>query len=600
MHYDKRFDIVVAGLGTAGAIALITAAKKGLRVLGIERLNAMGGTGTLGGISHYYYGSAGGEFEELDAAVDRLRDKICVGCTAKRTDIRACIFEQEAQKYGAEILFNSVVTEVYKEGCRVCGVECFSGGRLIKIAAGIVIDATGEADICRMAGCGMQGGRESDAQMQTFANVSMVRSGDNVYGINKDAGYIRQSECGSLSEQIMKSTALSLKIVGALRDRVSFITNTALIGCREGNRIIGEQSITLDGCTGGNEAKNPVFYAFSNIDNHSKDTAFEDIPMKDWYIAAGLWGVSVRTAVPMGALIPKGYDGILAAGRCISVEHNAAACVRMMRDMKKCGEAAAVMAAMAVKSGCSLKDIDYSRVASELKKSGCLAKRGCRFANRTRGENGFEEFEWLTDRDAIISGLSGDVPGIAIWSAKLLGGAIKAELINALESGNENLRKHSALALGLMGERAALEQLRLMAAERDLFIPKSSIKYTYARGVSAVYLLGRMRDAQAVGLLVDIIRSGGRFDEEKFTPDELHSCAGDMRFMFIQNAAASLFEIAKAYPERAQYIYGEIKANLFKDGFDIKIGLKDNSFIEYSMSGLLKRQLRNNAGRTYE
>ena len=208
MHYDKRFDIVVVGLGTAGAIALITAAKKGLRVLGIERLNAMGGTGTLGGISHYYYGSAGGEFEELDAAADRLRDKICVGCTAKRTDIRACIFEQEAQKYGAEILFNSVVTEVYKDGCRVCGVECFSGGKLIKIAAGIVIDATGEADICRMAGCDMQGGRESDAQMQTFANVTMVRSGDNVYGINKDAGYIRQSECGSLSEQIMKSTAL--------------------------------------------------------------------------------------------------------------------------------------------------------------------------------------------------------------------------------------------------------------------------------------------------------------------------------------------------------------------------------------------------------
>ena len=43
--FEKRFDIIVAGLGTAGAVSLITAAREGLHVLGVERLNCMWGTG---------------------------------------------------------------------------------------------------------------------------------------------------------------------------------------------------------------------------------------------------------------------------------------------------------------------------------------------------------------------------------------------------------------------------------------------------------------------------------------------------------------------------------------------------------------------------
>ena len=72
--FEKAYDLAVVGLGTAGSIALITACRSGLSVLGIEQLNAMGGTGTVGGMSSYYYGAEGGFFQEIDKEAEALEE----------------------------------------------------------------------------------------------------------------------------------------------------------------------------------------------------------------------------------------------------------------------------------------------------------------------------------------------------------------------------------------------------------------------------------------------------------------------------------------------------------------------------------------------
>lgn len=66
------YDLIVAGLGTAGVYAALTAAKQGLRVLGIEKLNCCGGTGTAGDVHGYYFGTPGGIYEELDEKVREM------------------------------------------------------------------------------------------------------------------------------------------------------------------------------------------------------------------------------------------------------------------------------------------------------------------------------------------------------------------------------------------------------------------------------------------------------------------------------------------------------------------------------------------------
>ena len=53
-------DVVVIGGGTAGAPAGIGAARQGAKTLVVEFLDGLGGVGTLGRISKYYWGNVVG------------------------------------------------------------------------------------------------------------------------------------------------------------------------------------------------------------------------------------------------------------------------------------------------------------------------------------------------------------------------------------------------------------------------------------------------------------------------------------------------------------------------------------------------------------
>ena len=73
--FSETYDVIVLGMGSAGCIALITAAKKGLKVLGIDAMNCMGGMGTAGAVFGYYYGSPGGLYEEIDRQVFEMEQQ---------------------------------------------------------------------------------------------------------------------------------------------------------------------------------------------------------------------------------------------------------------------------------------------------------------------------------------------------------------------------------------------------------------------------------------------------------------------------------------------------------------------------------------------
>lgn len=49
-----RYDVIVVGGGTAGALAALTVAERGQSVLVVERLNCLGGMSTAGRIEGYY------------------------------------------------------------------------------------------------------------------------------------------------------------------------------------------------------------------------------------------------------------------------------------------------------------------------------------------------------------------------------------------------------------------------------------------------------------------------------------------------------------------------------------------------------------------
>ncbi|WP_082683416.1 FAD-dependent oxidoreductase [Fictibacillus sp. FJAT-27399] len=67
-------------------------------------------------------------------------------------------------------------------------------------------------------------------------------------------------------------------------------------------------------------------------------------------------------------LIPKDVEGLLVAGRCISVDEIAFGSTRNVPACALTGEAVAVAASLAVKNGVLPRDVDVKEVQQELSK----------------------------------------------------------------------------------------------------------------------------------------------------------------------------------------------------------------------------------------
>lgn len=150
-------------------------------------------------------------------------------------------------------------------------------------------------------------------------------------------------------------------------------------------------------------------------------------------------------------------------------------------------------------------------------------------------------------------------------------------LIANLTSENENLARHCALALGIMGEQAAIPMLRKMAMEPDNYVPKSSLKYIYTRGVSAIYLLGKLGDVDSIDTLFDIVKRKGLTEIPDFTFGEFYNEATDVYSQYVLFSARALTEIAKKYPEKKQAIVEKLRRLLNDPDYRIMITLRDNS-----------------------
>ncbi len=596
--FDETYDVVVAGLGTAGAVALIAAARRGLKVMGLERLNAMGGTGTLGTIAGYYFGSKGGLYCDINQKARQLDETLYVENAF--CDSKIYVMDEEALKAGATINYECIVTGVYLEDRQVKGLRLFMKGAEKTVGAKTVIDATGEAEVCYLAGCATMQGRSIDGQTQPYTNSSVVLDEKlRRQAVNRDAGYVNQNDCRQVGKAYLDANTLGIYLKPDYIGKTKYVAISSILGIREGRMICGEEILRFsDTVLDGKRTEKPLFYAFSNVDNHGKDIAFEDELLVDWYAAAGLWGLLFSVAVPAGALIPREYDNLMVAGRCLSVDHNLASCVRMKSDLEKCGEAAAEICYLALEAGTALKEADYGRLSAILRESGCLDETNdMGFIVRTLGpvvpEN---RITFMTDTEEILKGLQSDSPGIAIWSARRLGETATEALVPGLASENQNLRRHTALALGLIGDKRAIPVLLEMAQEPDVFIPNSSLKYVYTRATSAIYLLGRLG---AVDALDTLMETGKRTDSPyngSFTPDELYAGEDEVITQHRLFAIRALADIAEKNPEARQRIYRELKGYTDRDAFSVCITLKSNPWRSYELAPKVREYIQKRLG----
>lgn len=525
--FDYNFDVIVSGLGTAGAIAAISAAEYGLSVLGIDELPGIGGLGVYGGVWHYFYGSSGGRFEEITRETERMMDEEAYTRSEPVNDscdyrchngtAKGLALEEAAYEAGCTLWYDTKVCGVYIDNSKIVGIQCIRESKLISIGAKVTIDSTGDTLLCRMAGLKLEAGRKSDGRQMFCSKPVLVLRNNIAYSIYDVIGFRENLNNMEFSQLLIKAGTKKPCNFDDSSEENRMIYEPVQPGIREAARIISEEQITLDGYFSGYRTSEPVFYAFSSLDNATIDMYNESSAMQDWMIACGMmynYGISV--GISLKTLIPRGLDGLLVAGKGIGIDHDLSTCIRMRKDMEKCGEAAAAGAYCAITDNVPLVNVDYTRLSGLLIKSGCLQKENDIGLARVYGGMGRSALPLIADPVELKKSLAGADSPIAIYSIWQNSRSIDySDFLRVwMRSDDSALRENSAFAAALIGMNEAAPILHELAL-REPDIEGRHYAYDCATA-RAIYLLGRLKDKSAVEILKSVIKKYS--ESEKYTP----------------------------------------------------------------------------------
>lgn len=467
--FDEDFDIIVAGVGTAGAVAAVAAAQSGLRVLGVERMTAPGGMGVVGGVWVYYHGILAGIANELNRRAleigeengyaqydfQKMERNVSVSSPLK------CLAIEEALRDNKAVLWTeSTVTGVFVEDNRVVGLEIIRNGKRVNVSCKAVIDAA-DAQVCRLAACDIVKGRESDSKTMHFSRSIGIISNGKLRTDCTFCGYADDTAGEEYTERILKSISGEPCLHADYTKCEPVIFESSLIGRREVLSVNAKFTYNMDDFLDGNFSSKPVFYTFAHFDNSNPDIQNENPAVLDWRILINANSYGLSVGVDMDSLVSREYENLFLAGKHIGVGRDLVATIRMKADIEKSGEVAALMATQFVCDGA----VSYDKLRPEIEKRGlliCPYPSGYGRINHMIEFGIFEQAHLPEDIDEFERVLASVSPETAFMYARR--NKNNPQLIDRLYAnlkGNDGvLRDNSAICLGLLGDRTGLPVLR--------------------------------------------------------------------------------------------------------------------------------------------
>ncbi|MBN1853112.1 MAG: FAD-dependent oxidoreductase [Pirellulales bacterium] len=336
-----EYDVVVVGGGTSGAPAGIGAARRGAKTLVIEYLYGLGGVGTQGAITKYYWGNRVG----FTASVQG-------GQTEWQVEQRMEWYRQELLNAGADIWFGTIGCGTLVHDHRVAGVVVATPDGRGVVLAKTVIDATGNSDVAASAGAEC---------LYTDANEFGMQ-GTGLPGRQLGGSY-NNTDFTIVDETDMLDV---WRIFVFSKDKYrNAFDHGRLIDTRERRRIAGDLTMTLPDQVNERTYPDSVVRAYSNFDTHG-------FTIDPYLLLEHPEKKGIGVYIPFRAMLPKGFDGILVSGLGISAHRDAVPLIRMQPDIQNGGYAAGVAAAMAAETDVRVRDIDIKALQQHLVEIGNL------------------------------------------------------------------------------------------------------------------------------------------------------------------------------------------------------------------------------------
>ena len=350
-----RCDVAVAGGGTGGAPAGISAARAGARTVVLEPQHGLGGVGTVGLISAYWFGNRTGFTAELDAEVGKLDAEFGGGKSGQwRPGIKSAVYHRMLRDAGGAAWLGSFAFGVRMDGARVDGVLVSTPFGCGLLEALCVVDATGNADIAAAAGapCRVIGAEHLAVQ---GAGLSPITQPGTRYS-NSDHAFVDETDPEGITAAFVNARA---KFTG------SFDTSP-LVGSRERRQIFGEHEISPLDILAGRTFHDTVLAARSNFDSHG----FIVHPVL--MVAEPDLDSTLEANIPFRCMLPLGIEGVLVIGLGMSAHRDALPVLRMQADVQNQGFAAGLAAAWSAAGRRRLRDLDIRALQNRLAGAGIL------------------------------------------------------------------------------------------------------------------------------------------------------------------------------------------------------------------------------------
>src|SRR5210317_13633 len=427
-------DVVVVGGGAAGVAAANTIANQNLKVVLIEKYGFCGGgavAGLSGTICGMYEASDKlqnkpkqavfgftDQFAKMLEQKGGLTEPIAYGKTFTRVH-DPLVWKETAdvflQNRNITTIYHAVVIKTLVEGNdKIEGVQVWSKQGSFNIKSKITIDASGDADVIAMAGLpnfiGDKGKVQNPTMIFKISGVD-IETFKQTYGLNS----IMPQEVTDLIIKMNKDNRYKLprakiwlftttkpnellcnctRIIGEdgrelnslyykdfteaetqgrkqIREYAkffkenlkgcekSFVTDTGTqVGIRQTRQVDGVYKLKNSDVINGKKFKDGIARSPWPIELHSGNKPKVEWLLDDVY------------EVPLNCFIPKNGEGIIAAGRCLSAEHEAVASARVTAQCFSYGHAVGHAASISIKENMLLRDIKGENVREILNKEG--------------------------------------------------------------------------------------------------------------------------------------------------------------------------------------------------------------------------------------
>jgi hypothetical protein len=425
---EAQFDVIVVGGGTAGAAACIAAGKMGAKTLVVEQLGSLGGTQTNGWVTPMmpnYLGdfklNRGVNVEIVDAqnAIQPSGPEVPHGDVWYDPTALGLVLDRLATNAGVTPLYCATLIDVRVVDGRIEAIEVATRGGRMWISGKTYIDATGDAELSRLAGAEVMGGNEDGVHQPMtlrfkMGNVDIERMRPAYTFWRVDGPGHLEFGTGEASEDPVMGPMVAKGIAEGLlhEDDLGYFQMFTMNGCpgeiafnsprisdldpldpwemsrafqvgrekiyRIANflkrHFVGFEEAFVSGVAplmGIRESRRVVGEHILSAEEHLGAKKFENTIARNRYpvdihLKTGLdyrrFPPGEFHDIPYGSIVVKGLSNLWVAGRCLSADFVAQSAVRIQPVCRSMGESAGIAASLCAKAGLAARDLPYEQL----------------------------------------------------------------------------------------------------------------------------------------------------------------------------------------------------------------------------------------------